>query len=1122
MSRRVFKYSAFTAVATLTWAQAPLQLSPPPASISGIETRAAVPDNRPPHRRLTTSFRGRELSYVVVEGMAVHGGDMVLGSIEDLYLTPTPESRKNRELEGPTRRDLSARAQKYHWPEGTIPYVIDDDVSVEQKQNINGAIGEWNEKTVISLAARTAEPNYLRFMNVTSGNCRSRVGMVGGAQSISLPPRGCSVDDVVHEIGHAVGLWHEHQRVDRDDYVTLLFENLDKRVWANYIAEDPASGPYDYASTMHYDRRSASSNGRVVLETVPPGMTIPSAGLSAGDVDGVARLYGEPPETTLIATNPPGLEIVVDGVRVTTPVSFDWADGTTHILEVPVSQEKEGSRYLFGRWNDDGSRLRNVTVGDDLIWLEANFIVQHRVGTQVEPSETGRVALSPHSPDGFYTAGTSIQAEATPAQDTNYRFLRWGGILWGGHGHASNPARWTVDRPGKEFEAEFTTHPIYRIESNVDPFFVYIDNYYDVDDYWTYGPTVLQTDVGRDVVRLGTDEVQRSLGGGLERYRFESWSDGGARSHDVTLPSEGGVITAQITSEHPLSTDIANSNSGTITVDPASTDGHYQDGSSVVLTAVPNSGWEFIQWRGDIDSREPSTTVEMDRPTHVEAVYSQATEVRSGEPASVVLQPTNYNFDIYDGASGFRIEPPSDASEIRVSFAASTPAVDVNLFVRADSDSLAWNYGEDGRTPIFHADFESVLPGSSESIVINSTSDPPLDPSAVYYVSFVVSTRATRIEGTLSVDIDRETSAPLLAAATPQALTFVSPPDSDPATQVIRLMNRGTSPFQYVFNSDRTWLSAYPANGTLAGGATAEATISALSAGNWPDTHRGQMTVTLSASDGQTPKTLAPIPVAFVITPDNDNTSTLAKPLVESVLNRASKAPGAAPQANLVLYGTGLARGNGSAEDSAQNGLASLPSVLQGASVTVTDSLGVARLAGLLQVWPAGISFLVPDEVSLGAATVIVRGAGAASDPFSFEVTAVAPGLFSANLDGTGPAWAFAIRVNSSGRQSRAPLTDFNTSVGNRVSIPINLGPEGDRVYLQMYGTGIRGFQSDPSCTVGGEDVEIYSLAPLSDSPGLDQIILGPLPHSLAASGEVEVILVADGSASNSVTVYIE
>ena len=50
----------------------------------------------------------------------------------------------------------------------------------------------------------------------------------------------------------------------------------------------------------------------------PPGMPVGSERLSAGDIDGVARLYGKPPTATAISTHPPGLEIVVDGERIVT------------------------------------------------------------------------------------------------------------------------------------------------------------------------------------------------------------------------------------------------------------------------------------------------------------------------------------------------------------------------------------------------------------------------------------------------------------------------------------------------------------------------------------------------------------------------------------------------------------------------------------------------------------------------------------------------------------------------------------------------------------------------------------------------------------------------------------
>ena len=820
-----------------------------------------------PLSQADTSELGRPaLPYEVVDGWAVHAGDMVLGTAEEAVKAAGRRSAKLANSEWPGRRNISASYATTLWPQGMVPYVIDTDFSAETREDILVAIEAWNTKTIISLFPRTSEADYVRF-STTTERCRSHVGMVGGEQSIWWVRAGddCGgVSFLIHEIGHTVGLWHEHQRTDRDTYLTVREEAIFQTGMQWIVANDhPAEGPYDFASVMHYHPIAHSRDGLPVLETIPPGIEIRTAdgGLSAGDIHGVASLYGRRPWPTTITTNPPGLEIVINGQQVTTPATRYWTHGSIKTLAAPTPQTRDGSRYLFGRWNDEGDREHNVTVGDGGTWLEANFIVQHSISASPYPASAGTVTIDPPSPDGYYTLRTGLNIRPTPTAGSEYKFWRWG--LWRTHGLSSNPASILADKPD-QFAAHFTTDALFRIDSTVGPFLLYIDDNHSV------GPVALHPTDYVEPVRVTVPAVQvRPISSYRpSRYRFEGWMDGGPLARDVDV-SEGGELVARFRTEYYLDSAVTEPSSGSVTVDPPAPagDGYYPGGSSVRLAAVPNQGWDFVHWLGDSKSGDRMATVEMDRARSVEAVFKHARGKAPNMARAVAPPPTDYSIVVPGGEQRFRVVPPPGATEIAIRFKPSMPGADVKLLAFARQEPASRAFVPDGSTPVFDPDFRSADSEAGETLVISANSTPALDPAQTYYFSVVPTKSSPRIAGTVQVEI---AALPLAGRVRPRALTFVAPTTADAPPQSLTLANPESGIMRYRFDERTPWLRAEPREGVLQPHESAEIAIQTHSAGIAPDTYHRELTVHLTDEAGQ-PIGNRVVQVAFAVVPPPDS-----------------------------------------------------------------------------------------------------------------------------------------------------------------------------------------------------------------------------------------------------------
>ncbi len=135
------------------------------------------------------------------------------------------------------------------WPRGIVPYQFDAQVNADVRQKVISAMEPWKMRG-ISFVAQTNETVFVTITQDPFPLQRYICGATLGYQT-SEPNRyaagsQCRTRDFVHEWGHVLGLHHEHQRPDRDQYITVQPDGYNGLAGATY-------GAYDFNSIMHYD-----------------------------------------------------------------------------------------------------------------------------------------------------------------------------------------------------------------------------------------------------------------------------------------------------------------------------------------------------------------------------------------------------------------------------------------------------------------------------------------------------------------------------------------------------------------------------------------------------------------------------------------------------------------------------------------------------------------------------------------------------------------------------------------------------------------------------------------------------------------------------------------------------
>jgi len=168
------------------------------------------------------------------------------------------------------------------WPGGIIPYEFDANVTPANAAAMLVAMSWWESVAAVDFVPRTLDVGlfaYVHIQNSTGNN--SAVGSSGGFQVINIFNWDTTAI-MAHELGHALGYWHEQSRSDRNTYVTINTANVCQNCCPlsngtmgscnSQFQQEATSdnyGPYDFDSVMHYGRCFFSTNSMTCNATCP-------------------------------------------------------------------------------------------------------------------------------------------------------------------------------------------------------------------------------------------------------------------------------------------------------------------------------------------------------------------------------------------------------------------------------------------------------------------------------------------------------------------------------------------------------------------------------------------------------------------------------------------------------------------------------------------------------------------------------------------------------------------------------------------------------------------------------------------------------------------------------------
>ena len=327
-------------------------------------------------------------------------------------------------------------------------------------------------------------------------------------------------------------------------------------------------------------------------------------------------------EPVNLATVPAGLQVLADGVPVTTPATLDWGWATTHnVAPVSPQEDTHGLNWVFSSWSDGGAASHGYTVAQLLTaaTLTATYVPGETVAVETNPPGLPIYIDGRNNwpgPSFVWGIGEVHQLNA-PAQLTDSQGHIWSFVSWSNSGPAVQTYTVLAGNLASGVTLTATYAPMGQLTLTSVPSGITLQ----ANGAPCQTPCNIVQPIGAQVKVSAPASLP--LGPG-SRADFLNWSDGAKGDHTITLGQQTVALQADYHTLNLLTLAANPAGSVTWQVQPASVDGFYDSQSTVQVAVTPVAGFKFVQWAGDLSGTSPSGTLSMNLPRSVTAMLARA------------------------------------------------------------------------------------------------------------------------------------------------------------------------------------------------------------------------------------------------------------------------------------------------------------------------------------------------------------------------------------------------------------------------------------------------------------------------------------------------------------------